>query len=403
MNIKLSVKCAGIAAFIALQVALPVQAETLPPAAIAALTPPTFDKGKVITGGSQLGPIQITKVAQGLANPWSIAFLPDGDFLITERVGTLRRVSPAGVVSEPISGVPSVFVGGHGGLLDVALSPDFKRNQTIYLSYSESTDGKDPVGLAVATGKLVGGALKDVKVIYRQTPKQALSPYWEFGSRFLFDGKGHVFITHGDNRVNNAPQELDKLAGKIVRLNLDGSVPADNPFVGQKGARPEIWSLGHRNVQGIGFNPLTGDIWATEHGPRGGDELNLIQPGKNYGWPIISYGIDYSGNQTPETIGTHNEGLEQPIYYWARSPGTSGFAFVTADSPWKGNLLLGSLADRQLLRLVIDGNKVVHEERLLSQVGQRIRDVRQGPDGNIYVVTDSPDGGLFRVTPPQAK
>lgn len=368
-----------------------------------ALIPLPNIKGERQAAGSQLGPIYVTKVAEDLSNPWAIAFLPDGNFLVTERTGTLRRISPAGEVSEPLAGVPKVFVGGHGGLLDVALSPDFKKDQTIYLAYSEATDGHDPVGLTVAKAKLESNSLKNLKIFYRQTPKQAEFPYWEFGGRILFDDKGHIFITHGDNHVNLAPQELDKLAGKVVRLNLDGSVPKDNPFVGNPKARPEVWTYGHRNAEGIGIHPLTGQIWTTDQGPRGGDELNILEPGKNYGWPIISYGVDYTGNQTAETIGTQQEGLEQPAYYWAKSPALSSLAFVTADSAWKGNLLLGSLADKQLVRLVLNGNKVVHEERLLSYLGQRVRDVRQGPDGFIYVVTDDPKGALYKIEPPQAK
>ena len=402
MKNKLSILIGGLMAT-TYMLTIPAEAGTAAPAELPApLRVPPSVKGERQQAGSQLGTIHHTKIADKLSHPWSVAFLPDGNFLVTERTGKLRRITPQGEVSEPIQGVPKVFVGGHGGLLDVALAPDFKKSQTIYLSYSEGTDGEEPVGLTVATAKLEQDSLQDFKVIYRQEPKQAESPYWEFGGRFLFDGKGHVFITHGDNHVNLAPQQLDKLAGKVVRLNLDGSVPKDNPFVGRKDARPEVWSYGHRNAEGIGFHPVTGQIWTTDQGPRGGDELNIVQPGKNYGWPIVSYGVDYTGRQTAETKGPHRrgDGFEPPVYYWAKSPALSSLAFVTSDSAWKGNLLLGSLADKQLIRLELDGNKVIHEERLLAHLAQRIRDVRQGPDGFIYVLTDDPNGALYKIEPP---
>lgn len=369
----------------------------------AALRVPPSIKSERQLAGTQLGPIHVTKVAEKLSHPWALAFLPDGSFLVTERTGKLRRITAQGDVSEPIAGVPTVFVGGHGGLLDVALAPDFKQSQTIFLSYAEGTDGEEPVGLTVGTAKLGENSLEDFKLFYRQEPKQAVAPYWEYGGRLLFDNKGHIFISHGDNHANLAPQQLDKLAGKVVRLNLDGTVPKDNPFVGKPGARPEIWSYGHRNAEGIGFHPTTGQIWSTDQGPRGGDELNIVKPGKNYGWPIVSYGVDYTGQQTVETTGPHRkgDGFEAPAYYWAKSPALSSLAFATADNAWKGNLLLGSLADKQLIRIVLEGNKVVHEERLLSFLNQRVRDVKQGPDGNIYVLTDDPSGALYKIEPPK--
>ena len=349
---------------------------------------------------SERGRFGLETVATGLINPWSLAFLPDGRMLVTERPGRLRYVSKNGELSAPISGVPAVFAEGQGGLLDVVLSPDFAKDSMIYLSYAEAANDSDKAGTAVARGRLQGGALVDVKRIYQQEPK--LSTGAHFGSRLVFDGKGHLLITQGENNQRLTSQELTKLQGKLVRINPDGSIPADNPFVGRDDARPEIFSYGHRNMQGAALNPLTKLLWTSEHGPRGGDELNIPQAGKNYGWPIITYGINYSGLKIPEAIGTAKEGMEQPIHYWTKSPGLSGMAFTTAKSAWQGNLFLGSLADRNLIRLQLDGHKVVHEERLLGDMAQRIRDVREGPDGAIFVLTDETDGKLLKLTPPQS-
>lgn len=381
-------------------------AATAQPAPAAPVNPAAARIKPLVNGeaqslASQLGPYKLTRIADDLAHPWGIAFLPGGDFLVTERLGDLRRVSAAGVVSAPIAGVPEVFVGGHGGLLDVVLSPTFAQDQSIYLSYTESTQGHDPVGAVVVRARLDGTRLQDVKVIYRQSPKLATPPYWQFGGRLAFDGKGHLFIGQGDNNVQTSSQDLDKTGGKIIRLNLDGSIPKDNPFVNRPGARPEIWSYGHRNVEGLGINPATGELWATEHGQRGGDELNIARPGRNYGWPLVTYGVNYDAQSLSETIGTTRKGLEDPIYHWARSPALSGFSFVTRNPKWKGNLLLGGLADRQLIRLELSQNKVVGEERLLTHLNQRIRAVNEGPDGNIYILTDAPKGWLLKLEPPR--
>jgi glucose/arabinose dehydrogenase len=353
------------------------------------------------TVSSQNGPVQVTTIAAGLEHPWSVALLPDGGFLVTEREGRLRRVSADGAVSAPLGGVPQVWAQGQGGLLDVVLAPDFATSKRIFLSYSEpGPDGS--AGTAVSTAVLGDNALSDVKVFYRQEPK-LVGPN-HFGSRIVFDGKGHVFISQGERNDRPTSQKLDMLQGKLVRLNLDGSVPADNPFVGRKDARPEIWSYGHRNMQSLALDPRTGKLWEAEHGPRGGDEINLPEPGKNYGWPIITHGINYSGLKIPEAIGTSAPGMEQPYHVWEKSPGLSGMAFYTGQpaSKWNDSLFLGALADGSLIRLTLDGDKITGEERLLKDLGSRIRDVRVGTDGKVYVLTDETDGKLLRLDPPKA-
>ncbi|MGN6224707.1 PQQ-dependent sugar dehydrogenase [Pseudoxanthomonas sp.] len=351
---------------------------------------------------SALGPIQVTELARGLDHPWSVALLPEGGFLVTERSGQLRRIDADGAISAPLAGVPKVFAEGQGGLLDVALAPDFAGSRRIYLSYAEPGEN-DTAGTAVALATLGTNGLADVKVIYRQQPK--LDGPNHFGSRLAFDDQGHVFISQGERNHRPTSQELDKLQGKLVRLNLDGSVPQDNPFVGKTGARPEIWSYGHRNMQGLAIDPRTGKLWESEHGPRGGDEINLPQPGRNYGWPIITHGINYSGLPIPEAQGREKAGMEQPYHVWEKSPGLSGMAFYTghAGSAWNDSLFLGSLAERNLIRLSLKGDGIVSEERLLDEIGERVRDVRVGTDGNVYVLTDENDGKLLRIAPPEAR
>ncbi len=350
---------------------------------------------------SALGTIRVTEVVRGLDHPWALAFLPDGAMLVTERSGHLRRVTPDGAVSAPIAGVPEVYATGQGGLLDVALAPDFADSRRIYLSYAEPGDG-GIAGTAVARATLDDGALSGVEVIYRQEPK--LEGPNHFGSRLVFDGQGHLFVSQGERNHRPLAQELDKLQGKLVRLNLDGSVPQDNPFVGTAGARPEIWSYGHRNMQGMALDPRTGKLWQSEHGPRGGDEINLPQPGRNYGWPVITYGINYSGQPIPEAQGKAKAGMEQPHHVWEKSPGVSGMAFYTGrpGAPWNDSLFLGALAERNLIRLTLQGDRIAGEERLLDGIGERVRDVRVGPDGNVYVLTDEDDGKLWRIEPPKA-
>lgn len=349
---------------------------------------------------SEQGILEVTPIAKGLEHPWALAFLPDRQgMLVTERPGNLRVVSADGKLSAPLSGVPTVWAKGQGGLLDVVLSPDFKQDRTVYLSYAEGGGEGDKAGTAVGRGRLSDDltALKDFKVIFRQEPKLSVGNH--FGSRLVFDRDGYLFITLGENNDRPTAQDLDKLQGKIVRIYPDGKVPDDNPFVGQAGVRPEIWSYGHRNPQGAALNPWTGTLWENEHGPQGGDEINIIKRGKNYGWPMATHGINYSGQPIPEAKGTSAEGTVAPHHVWEKSPGLSGMAFYDADrfKAWQHNVFIGALASQALIRLQFDGDKVVHEERLLGELNKRIRDVRQGPDGYLYVLTDEDDGALYKV------
>lgn len=345
------------------------------------------------------GAMRVETVASGLEHPWSVALLPEGGFLVTERPGRLRRIAADGTLSAPVSGVPEVFAEGQGGLLDVVLDPEYSSNKRIWLSFAEPGEG-DTAGTAVATATLGADALANVAVLYRQLPK--LGGGAHFGSRIAFDGNGHVFISQGERNQRAMAQDLEVLQGKLVRLNLDGTQPSDNPFASGVGVRKAIWSYGHRNMQGLAVDPRTGTLWQSEHGPRGGDELNLPQPGRNYGWPVITHGINYSGLQIPEAVGKAKAGMEQPHHFWEKSPALSGMAFYTGrpGSAWNDSLFLGALADRNLIRLSLDGNRIVSEERLLGDLGKRIRDVRVGSDGRVYVLTDEPDGQLLRVMPP---
>lgn len=345
------------------------------------------------------GTVEVTTVVKGLEHPWSVAFLPDQQgMLVTERAGNLRRVSPDGQLSAPLNGVPEVWARGQGGLLDVVLSPDFKQDRTVYLSYAEAgDDGK--AGTAVGRGQLSEDlqSLKNFNVIFRQQPK--LSTGNHFGSRLVFDRDGYLFITLGENNERPTAQDLDKLQGKIVRIYPDGKVPDDNPFVGQANVRPEIWSYGVRNPQGAALNPWNGTLWENEHGPRGGDELNIIERSKNYGWPLATHGINYSGAPIPEAGGKTAEGTLGPFHVWEVSPGLSGMAFYDSDrfKAWQHSVFIGALVSRNLIRLELEGDKVVHEERLLGELGERIRDVRQGPDGRLYLLTDGATGKLLRI------
>ncbi|WP_440224551.1 PQQ-dependent sugar dehydrogenase [Dokdonella sp. MW10] len=366
-----------------------------------AAAPKAAAKAEPSSQTSTKGTFRVVEVANGLAMPWAVAFLPDGRYLVTERAGVLRIVGADGSVSKAVTGVPAVFAESQGGLLDVVLSPSFAQDGLVYLSYAEPGEGgKAPAGTAVARGKLDGEALTGVEVIYRQAPK--LSKGHHFGSRLVFDDQGFLFVTQGEHNERATSQDLDKLQGKLVRLNADGSVPQDNPFVGRDGVRAEIFSYGHRNMQGAALHPVTRKLWTSEHGPKGGDEVNIPEAGKNYGWPVITYGVNYSGLKIPEAEGTEKEGLEQPHHYWAKSPALSGMAFANAPSAWKGNLFLGALSDRNLIRLELDGDRIAGEERLLGDLGARIRDVREGPDGNLYVLTEDANGKLLRLEPPKA-
>ena len=349
---------------------------------------------------SEQGTLEVTTLTQGLEHPWALAFLPDRQgMLVTERPGNLRLVSLDGKLSAPISGVPDVCAKGQGGLLDVVLSPDFKQDRTVYLSYAEGGGKGDKAGTAVGRGQLSADlkTLENFKVIFRQEPKLSVSNH--FGSRLVFDRDGYLFITLGENNDRPTAQDLDKLQGKVVRIYPDGRVPDDNPFVGQNGVRPEIWSYGQRNPQGAALNPWTGVLWETEHGPRGGDELNVIERGKNYGWPLATHGINYSGQPIPEATGKTAEGTVGPHHVWEKSPGLSGMAFYDADrfKVWQHNVFMGALVSQELIRLQFNGDKVVHEERLMGELNKRIRDVRQGPDGYLYVLTDESDGVLYKV------
>jgi glucose/arabinose dehydrogenase len=345
------------------------------------------------------GVLGVTVLLTDLQHPWSMAFLPaQQGLLITERPGRLRLMDAQGALSAPLSGVPQVYARGQGGLLDVALPPDFTEERWVYLAYAEAgEDGQ--AGTAVGRGRLAADnrGLEDFAVIFRQQPK--LSSGTHFGARLVFDGAGDLFITLGENNQRSTAQDLDKLQGKVVRLHADGRVPADNPFVGQAGARGEIWSYGHRNPQGAALNPRTGQLWTHEHGPRGGDEINIPQAGKNYGWPLATHGVNYSLLAIPEAQGKTLAGTEPPHHVWAKSPAISGMAFYDAErfAQWQNSLFIGALADQALLRLELDGDRVVSEERLLQGRNARIRDVRQGPDGYLYVLTDAANGQLLRL------
>ena len=349
---------------------------------------------------SEQGRLSVTPITQGLDHPWALAFLPDSrGMLVTERPGNLRLVSADGKLSAPLSGVPKVWAKGQGGLLDVVLSPDFKQDRMVYLSYAEGGGEGGTAGTVVGRGRLTDdlSGLKDFKVIFRQEPK--LSTGNHFGSRLVFDRDGYLFITLGENNDRATAQDLDKLQGKIVRLYPDGRVPDDNPFVGQSGVRPEIWSYGHRSPQGAALNPWRGTLWENEHGPKGGDEINIVERGKNYGWPLATHGINYSGAPIPEAVGQTAPGTVQPHHVWEKSPGISGMAFYDGDrfKAWQHNVFIGALATKELIRLQFDGDKVVHEERLMGELKERIRDVRQGPDGYLYVLTDEDKGSLYKV------
>ncbi|MEO3997524.1 PQQ-dependent sugar dehydrogenase [Mesorhizobium sp. CAU 1732] len=350
---------------------------------------------------TEKGRIQVTTVVDGIAHPWAIAFLPEGGMLVTEKSGALRHVSEAGELSEPIAGTPDVDARGQGGLLDVTLDPEFANNRLVYVSYAEAGEGGN--GTAVARGKLSEDltSLDEVEVIFQQQPKVASTAH--FGSRLVFSNEGHLYVLLGERsqaQFRGQAQDLDSHLGKVVRINPDGSVPEDNPFVGQDGALPEIYAYGTRNVQAAAINPESGVLWEIEHGPRGGDELNIIQPGANYGWPLVTLGVEYSGDTIGDGLETA-EGMVDAIYTWTPVIAPSGMIFYGGDvfADWQGNLFVGGLASTALVRLELDGDAVVHEERLLESLGLRIRDVAEGPDGAIYVATDEANGEILRIAP----
>jgi glucose/arabinose dehydrogenase len=340
-------------------------------------------------------PVRVTDVVRGLEHPWGLAFLPGGGMLVTERPGRLRLVGSDGRLSEALAGVPAVQAGGQGGLLDVALSPGFAKDRLVYVSFAEP--GPGGAGTAVARGRLGERGLEGTEVVWRQQPKVSGTFHW--GSRLVFRGDGTLFVTVGDRLTHrDAAQDLGVTLGKILRINPDGSAPRDNPFVGRDGARPEIWSYGHRNVQAAALD-ARGELWTVEHGARGGDELNNPQPGRNYGWPVITYGVDYSGARIG--VGTARAGMEQPVYYWDPVIAPSGALFYTGERfpQWRGDLFVGSLQPGGLVRLRLANGRVASEERYQLAPNERIRDVRQGPDGLIYLLTDSPRGRVVRLEP----
>lgn len=340
-----------------------------------------------------------TVVASGLVQPWGLAMLPDGRWLVTELQGRMRIVTADGQVGEPIAGLPAVDARGQGGLLDVVVGPSFAQDRMIYWSYAEPRDGGNATSVARGALSADGTRVENVQVIFRALP--VYDGTMHFGSSLAFDPAGHLFITLGDR--SDAPmrpqaQQLDSHMGKIIRINADGSVPADNPFVGREGALPEIWSVGHRNVQGVAIQPGTGAAWTVEHGTRGGDEVNVVEGGKNYGWPDVTYGIEYRGGPINGGI-TAREGIEQPVYYWDPSiaPGDQVFYDGAMFPEWQGNLLVAALKDKHIARLVIEDGRVVGEERLVVDLGERVRDIAVATDGVVWVITDEDNGKLVRL------
>ncbi|HNI51849.1 PQQ-dependent sugar dehydrogenase [Accumulibacter sp.] len=346
---------------------------------------------------SELQRFRLTIVTGGLEHPWGLAFLPDGRMLVSERPGRLRLIDAKGNLDpQAVKGLPPIAAIGQGGLLDVAVHPAFRQNGWIYLSYVAA--GTGGYGTEVLRARLRNRALHDVQVVFRMRPKSATG--YHFGSRLVFDREGYLYITLGDRGEQERAQRLDDHAGSVIRLHDDGRVPADNPFVRQAGALPEKFTLGNRNIQGAAVHPATGELWAHEHGPQGGDEINVIRAGVNYGWPVITYGRNY-GSGTRIGEGSEKAGMAQPVLQWTPSIAPSGMAFYTGNRfpAWQGDLFVGALRDQMLLRIRLDGERVVRQEALLKSVIGRIRDVRNGPDGLLYLLTDSPSGVLARLQP----
>lgn len=343
---------------------------------------------------SEHGTLRVTTVAEGLEHPWGLAFLPDGRMLVTERPGRLRIVDRDGRVSAPLTGLPRVRARGQGGLLDVVLHPRFTENRLVYFSFSEPGSGGSST--AVARGRLEGMGLQGVEVVFRQSPK--VDTAFHYGSRLVFDREGKLFVGAGDRGMQDTAQDLSLGQGKLFRLHDDGRPAPGLPFADRPGTHPGLFSYGHRNLQGMALHPQTGLLWTHEHGPRGGDEINVARPGRNYGWPVITFGINYTGTTIGEGL-TAKDGMEQPLYQWTPSIGVSGMAFYSAARfpAWQGDLFVGGLALTRLERLELDGERVTHREVLLDDWNQRIRDVRQGPDGALYVLTDARNGQLARI------
>ncbi|WP_295552588.1 PQQ-dependent sugar dehydrogenase [Limnohabitans sp. Rim8] len=363
---------------------------------MAAMTPLSAqDRSSLIT--SEKHTFRLATLVTGLENPWSVAFLPDGRMLVTERAGRLRLVgSDFRLDPKPIEGLPESVERGQGGLFDVVLHPQYAQNGLIYWAYN--APGPDGWGTALARGKLQGQRMTSVQVLFSMLPKTRSSHH--FGGRIVFDKSGMLYLTLGDRGDKDRAQKLDDHAGSVIRLHDDGRVPADNPFVNRAGALPEKWTLGNRNMQGAALHPQTGELWTHEHGPQGGDEINVMRPGLNYGWPVITYGVNY-GLGTRIGEGQAKPGMVQPLYKWVPSIAPSGMAFVSGSQfpQWQGDLLVGALRGQMLVRLVLDGEKVLREERLLQGRAGRIRDVRMGPDGLVYLLSDGPDGALMRLEP----
>jgi glucose/arabinose dehydrogenase len=364
--------------------------------ACASLAALTANSAAAQTVRSSAGNLAVETVAKGLRHPWGLAFLPDGRLLVTERSGQMRIAMRDGKLSQPLAGVPRVFASGQGGLLDVVLDRDFARNNTIYFCFAEAADGGARTSLARA--RLAENRLEELRVIFRQ--EGPLSSGNHFGCRIVQTPDNNLFLTTGDHfGPRDQAQNLANHLGKIIRIRPDGSVPPDNPFVNRQGAKPEIWSYGHRNMQGAALQPGSNRYWIHDHGARGGDEVNIPQAGKNYGWPVITYGVDYSGAKIG--VGTRREGMEQPVWQWTPSIAPSGMAFSAGDlfPAWRGHLFVGALAGQMLVRLEVDGERIVREERLLTELRERIRDVRNGPDGALWLLTDSNAGRILRVAP----
>ena len=339
----------------------------------------------------------LVKLTSGLEHPWSMAFLPDGRLLVTERAGQMRLIGrDFKLEPKPIEGLPAVTAVGQGGLFDVVLHPDYASNGWVYWAYNAAGDGG--WGTALARGKLQGQRMTQVQVLFSLSPKTRTGHH--FGGRIVFDRQNLVYLTLGDRGDKDRAQRLNDHAGSVIRLHDDGRVPDDNPFVKRADARPEKWTLGNRNMQGAALHPVTGELWTHEHGPQGGDEINRMQAGVNYGWPVITHGVNY-GIGTKIGEGTTKPGMAQPLHVWVPSIAPSGMAFVTGERfpHWQGNLLVGALRGSMLVRLVLQGDKIVHEERMLQGEVGRIRDVRVGPDGLVYLLTDAPDGALYRLEP----
>ncbi|NQW01004.1 MAG: PQQ-dependent sugar dehydrogenase [Rhodospirillales bacterium] len=341
--------------------------------------------------------LNVVSVAEGLEHPWGLAFLPDGRMIVTEREGALRLIGKDGEKYAPLTGAPVVDNSGQGGMLDVALDPGFRQNRLIYISYAEPGQGGSGTAVARAELDVAGNRLVGLAVVFRQLPKTGGGRH--YGSRLVFAPDGNLFITIGERGERDRAQDFTINRGQVIRIHPDGTIPADNPFVGRAGYRPEVWSYGHRNPQGAALHPQTGKLWTVEHGARGGDEVNIPEAGKNYGWPVIAYGRHYTGLSIGE--GTHKPGMEQPVYYWDPSIAPSGMDFYSGDKfpKWQGNLLVAALKYQLVARLTLDGDKVVAEERILADLDERIRHVRQGPDGYIYLLTDDDDGRILRLEP----